>query len=777
MKSAAPASNSATLSTSNTGATATETTTPYASDAGDSYGVQTDPTGSGTVYRFIPFGQAGTNFFEVQPNGTGTFISRTFGLTTGPSDPQWSGGPSNGGLTQFGNFVVNSVNGNQIVITSNTGAIYRTENQGETWFQIGTTPNGQYAPAVAYGAPASSGSSTDNNIYAGTLGGEIIYTNNGGGTWSNISGGLDGSTVQQIVTDPAIGSTDAYAITLGSFSTKTYAGSTNQSFSNGYSNTIIVPAGGDTLSDLAIKLNLALTSGTDSDLKITLTAPFIDPSTGKPAVYTLADGVGGTGTAFTNTTFTDNATQTINSSGAAAPFSGTYKIQNGVVMVNVAGVPPTTGLGNGQSVAGKWTLTIAAATATPSATFAGTVTSWSLSYSHQAASAVYFNSNPSTGTWTNITGDLNPVTFPNLGETNGAPMGLTSLQVDWNYQIPDNYSIVAVPTASMPTSGTSLVALGYDPLTKIVSFEVFDGNGNEIVNTTSTQILKNSPQLGTTIAALQQQLPTLISPHVLAQSEATVLNSETATVLGRAVTHPVLYVSSSNGVYRSLDQGASWTLFPSNTSEYDSTNTSLDELPNDVGGIGSSAAGGYLSSAEVTDLNIAQGNVNPNTGEPTWQTGDPKVLLASTYGNNQYTINLAPTVVPNSNTSAAGWTQISLPTGTASGIYTANNGTQVADDTLTSSVVVNGDSAVSNFGNTVTVKLYDLTHFVAGGYDLQLVAWGNGSTVPTSGTNEVYLGIDFNNLLHFRVFNDQGTEIVDTNESLITGQGAGAARP
>ena len=108
-------------------------------------------------------------------------------------------------------------------------------------------------------APASSGSSTDNNIYAGTLGGQIIYTNNGGGTWTNISAGLDGSTVQQIVTDPKFGSTDAYAITLGSFSTQTYKGATNQGFSNTnlYSNTITVPANGDTLSDLAINLNLA----------------------------------------------------------------------------------------------------------------------------------------------------------------------------------------------------------------------------------------------------------------------------------------------------------------------------------------------------------------------------------------------------------------------------------------------------------------------------------------------------------------------------------------
>ena len=142
-------------------------------------------------------------------------------------------------------------------------------------------------------------------------------------------------------------------------------------------------------------------------------------------------------------------------------------------MVNVAGVPPTTGVGNGQSVAGNWTLSVSAATATPTATFAGTVTSWSLSYSHQAAGAsTTQQSDQSHATWTNITGDLNPVTFPNLGETDGAPMGLTSLQVDWNYQIPDNPADPSGPT------------------------------------------------------------------------------------------HPVLYVSASNGVYRSLDQGATLDALP-----------------------------------------------------------------------------------------------------------------------------------------------------------------------------------------------------------------------
>jgi Immunoglobulin I-set domain len=40
--------------------------------------------------------------------------------------------------------------------------------------------------------------------------------------------------------------------------------------------------------------------------------------------------------------------------------------------------------------------------------------------------------------------------------------------------------------------------------------------------------------------------------------------------------------------------------------------------------------------------------------------------------------------------------------------------------------------------------------------DLQVIPWGNGSTAPTSGNNAVFIGIDNNNLLHIRVFDDGG---------------------
>ena len=76
--------------------------------------------------------------------------------------------------------------------------------------------------SLAYGAPdpnAPEGvGNLGNFIYVGTTAGQIYVTQNGGGSgaannWLNISAGLDGSAVQQIITDPTRGSHDAYAVT------------------------------------------------------------------------------------------------------------------------------------------------------------------------------------------------------------------------------------------------------------------------------------------------------------------------------------------------------------------------------------------------------------------------------------------------------------------------------------------------------------------------------------------------------------------------------------
>ena len=67
--------------------------------------------------------------------------------------------------------------------------------------------------------------------------------------------------------------------------------------------------------------------------------------------------------------------------------------------------------------------------------------------------------------------------------------------------------------------------------------------------------------------------------------------------------HPVLYVSAGNsfsdgsGVFQSLDNGKTWTLFPSTT-------------------YGAVAQGGDLPHVAVTDLDMSLGNIDTNTGMP-----------------------------------------------------------------------------------------------------------------------------------------------------------------
>ena len=65
----------------------------------------------------------------------------------------------------------------------------------------------------------------------------------------------------------------------------------------------------------------------------------------------------------------------------------------------------------------------------------------------------------------------------------------------------------------------------------------------------------------------------------------------------------MLYVGAGNsfsngsGVFQSLDNGATWTLFPSTT-------------------YGAVAQGGDLPHVAVTDLDVSLGNVDANTGMP-----------------------------------------------------------------------------------------------------------------------------------------------------------------
>lgn len=147
------------------------------------------------------------------------------------------------------------------------------------------------------------------------------------------------------------------------------------------------------------------------------------------------------------------------------------------------------------------------------------------------------------------------------------------------------------------------------------------------------------------------------------------------------VYYPVLYVSGYGGVFRSIDNGATWTVFP---------NTAFDAAPVD---------GGYLPSVDVTNLQLVLGNINPSTGHAVQTTGDPEVLLATTYGRGDFAIRLAPDVFPST---------IQLdptlppPNGSDSGLVRGFPGV-----TNVLNPYIDGVSEVSNYGNTVTINIYD----------------------------------------------------------------------
>jgi subtilisin-like proprotein convertase family protein len=186
---------------------------------GDGGGVATDQQGKGTVYQYFwpeaGGGPAGTDFFRV--NGVG----RTNGLID-PAEPgRWPGlsGSAN-------NIAVNPLNGDQVLISSFNGRVFRTQDQALNWADIGPVVGGQPTAfpggairGLAYGAPdpALTGNATDDFIYVGTSTGQVFITTNGGGAWREVSGVQGGGNlagrVMAIVPSPERGSHEAYLVT------------------------------------------------------------------------------------------------------------------------------------------------------------------------------------------------------------------------------------------------------------------------------------------------------------------------------------------------------------------------------------------------------------------------------------------------------------------------------------------------------------------------------------------------------------------------------------
>ncbi|HZZ41441.1 MAG TPA: proprotein convertase P-domain-containing protein [Tepidisphaeraceae bacterium] len=170
-------------------------------------------------------------------------------------------------------------------------------------------------------------------------------------------------------------------------------------------------------------------------------------------------------------------------------------------------------------------------------------------------------------------------------------------------------------------------------------------------------------------------------------------------------THPVIYIAGDSGVFRSLDNGTTWTSFPS-------ADPTLDNAPAD---------GGYLPSVRVTDLDLAIGNVDPTTGFTDVASG-PSILLASTFGRGQYAIRVAPL--------------------TLNAAFGPNDG--FGNRTVT------GLSEASDYGNLVTIQVFDsanLTTPIGTGTTNADGSFSVSLTSPLVGSSVVVRAVDAANVV------------------------------
>ncbi len=168
-------------------------------------------------------------------------------------------------------------------------------------------------------------------------------------------------------------------------------------------------------------------------------------------------------------------------------------------------------------------------------------------------------------------------------------------------------------------------------------------------------------------------------------------------------THPMLYVSGVGGVFRSTDNGATWTVFPAIYQSPATVNLNL-----------TTNAGGNLPVVQVSDLSLALGNVDPTTGRPNVLTG-PNILLATTYGRGSFGIRLAPVVFNDAFNKVALSTTLPAPGGSDTGKFNNDNITNQTRPVFT------GLSEQTAFGNQVAITLVDVTDplhpIFLGGYD------------------------------------------------------------
>jgi large repetitive protein len=191
---------------------------------------------------------------------------------------------------------------------------------------------------------------------------------------------------------------------------------------------------------------------------------------------------------------------------------------------------------------------------------------------------------------------------------------------------------------------------------------------------------------------------------------------------------PLLYVSANSGVYMSINDGQSWTLFPDTT-------------------FGALTEGGNLPHLDVTSILPSIGAIDPNTGMPNLAgpydpnaptsseaTADPDVLLATTYGQGAFAINLAPMVFP---------ATTEVDPGDVSG--TAADGTPIVQ---TATPLIDGLSEITGFGNATRITIVDETPGdstfgqIIGGFNPANLAGTNNSTNWTSSVGKFSIPIN-----------------------------------
>ena len=158
-------------------------------------------------------------------------------------------------------------------------------------------------------------------------------------------------------------------------------------------------------------------------------------------------------------------------------------------------------------------------------------------------------------------------------------------------------------------------------------------------------------------------------------------------------THPVLYVAGEGGVLVSYDDGGSWQRFPS------ALPTGPNNTPTPPGD------GGGFPTANVTDLDLALGNIQRTTGRPDlagpYDPIEPGAAPTPTRSWRppsvaaQYAIRLAPVTFPST-----------VQIDPRSVVGTAPDGTPLVS---TSQPVFDGLSSITGFKNATRITIVDVT--------------------------------------------------------------------